>query len=141
MAGILFLLVTFLGIAMTVAFASHTRLHAVLWAAVATALPCTVVGLVMLTSETTVTLDGSANRVVIARRLLWFTSVRSELNLADLNSAEVIDGTGRQKGLHYLCLLLQSGERVSLGHYSSQTGHYEAAIAINEFIKNQPHQR
>jgi hypothetical protein len=133
--GMLFLACAVVVLAITFTFRGHPRRNAAIWATAAAALPCAVVGLVMLTSQTTVTFDGPTNRILIARRLFWFTRLRSGLDLSDVNSAVVIDGVGRQKGLHYLCLLLRSGDAISLGNYTSQSGHYAAADAINDFLK------
>lgn len=123
-------------LAVPFAFRSYPRWSALFWATVAATVPIATMGLVLLTSMTTITFNSGTGMVSISRELFWIHRMRTGPTLNEISRAMVVDGQGRRIGLHYLRLVLKSGETVNLGGYSSQEGHQMVADAINGFLGN-----
>ncbi len=133
-AGVLILSVVALGMALPFAFRSYARWNVLFGATLASAVPIAVLGLVMLTSLAEITFDSTADRIWILREIFWIARTQTGPDLHDVSKVIVVTGTGSRKHLHYLCLVLESGRTVNLGSYTSQSGHYAVAEAINDFL-------
>jgi len=88
----------------------------------------------MLTSSAKITFDSSADRIWIVREIFWIARTQQGPALHEVREVVVISGTGSRKHLHHLSMVLESGETVSLGNYTSQSGHYAVAEIINDFL-------
>jgi hypothetical protein len=134
MAGVLILSVVALGVALPFAFRGYARWNVLFGATLASAFPIAVLGLVMLTSLARITFDASTDHIWIVREIFWIARTQAGPPLHEVSSVTVVTGTGSRKHLHCLCLVLESGQTVSLGSYTSQSGHYAVAEAINDFL-------
>jgi uncharacterized membrane protein len=135
-AGIAMILISLLGIAGVIFLRHGHKFGWTGWAAVFSAVPFLLIGLLFLISQTFITFDYAKDSVVIERRTLGITRAKSELALTEVAAASVIAGTGRQKGTGSLVLILNSGDNVPLGNYSSQAGHVTVARAIDAFLES-----
>jgi hypothetical protein len=137
-AGALILIFVLIAGVTPFAFRRSPQRGFVLWTTVSVVIVGALIGVALLTSQSTITFDGSTNTVSIVRQTFWFQRTKPGPHLSEISAAAVVAGKGTQKGLHYLCVLLWSGEIVRLGNLTSQSGHYAVADAINEFLRNRP---
>jgi hypothetical protein len=95
--------------------------------------PFLILGLILLTSRTSSVLSRDANVMTVDSRCLGIRLQHHQVPLTAVRRAAVEAGRGR-----LLIVLLDSGAPITLAGRTDRNGYYEAANAINEFMKRQP---
>ncbi|MGO9086261.1 MAG: hypothetical protein ACLP6G_13100 [Terriglobales bacterium] len=134
-AGIAVLLLVLVGAGVVYGMARATRAGSeVKWILLTSTIPFLCIAVAFLTARRVVVFDAVSQNVTLTRYLVGLRWKAMEVPLTQVSSATVVSGMGT----HRLALTLNSGRSLSLGNYTSQAGYYEAANAINDFLKLHP---
>jgi hypothetical protein len=105
------------------------------WLAALMAAPFLLVGLINLTGQTTTTLSRETGNMMVDARYIGLRFSNANVPLTSVRQATVESG-GR--GSRRLVAVLENGHVILLTGNTDRQGHYEAAIAINEFLGINP---